>query len=179
MPDSTTNGVTIRPEREGEREVVRHVNSDAFGRSLEAQIVDDIRGTDRWIDGGSLVAETADGDIVGHLLLSEGDLDDEGLTRRIWMVGPVAVLSDRQGRGIGSALMQAAIAFATARRQPVLCLLGHADYYPRFGFGSARALGIEPPRPWGDASWMALRLPDWDPSIRGTARFPAAFPDSQ
>jgi putative acetyltransferase len=95
------------------------------------------------------------------------------------MVGPVAVVPDRQRQGIGSALMHAAIGLATERGEPVLCLLGHADYYPRFGFEPARGIGIEAPRPWRDANWLALRLPAWSPDIRGVARFPPAFPDSQ
>jgi putative acetyltransferase len=171
--------ITIRPERAGEEAAVRAVNEAAFGGTFEGGIVDGIRGTDRWIDGGSLVAEVDAGGLVGHLLLSEGDLDlAGGGTRRIWMVGPVAVIPGRQREGIGSALVQAAIAFAKARDQPILCLLGHATYYPRFGFEPARAIGIEPPRPWPDASWLALRLPAWDPTVRGIGRFPPAFPDS-
>lgn len=110
------------------------------------------------------------------MLLSEGDLvADDGSVRRIWMVGPVAVVPDRQRQGVGGALMRAAAAFATERGQPLLCLLGHASYYPRFGFEPARGIGIEAPRPWKDANWMALRLSAWDASIRGTAHFPAAF----
>lgn len=170
--------VTIRAEAPGDAPVIRALNDAAFGGSVEAGIVDGIRGTDRWIDGGSLVAQATDGRIVGHLLLSEGDLigDDGRLVRRIWMVGPVAVLPDRQRRGIGGALMRAAIELATARDQPVMCLLGHATYYPRFGFEPARAIGIKPPRPWRDANWMALRLPAWEPTLRGTAHYPPAFP---
>jgi putative acetyltransferase len=172
--------IAIRSERTGEEPAVRAINDAAFGGPLEGGIVDGIRGTDRWIAGGSLVAEDEDGTLVGHLLISEGDLDlDDGIVRRVWMIGPVAVIPDRQRQGIGGALMRAAIALATSRDQPVLCLLGHASYYPRFGFEPARAIGIEPPRPWPDASWLALRLAAWDPSLRGVARFPAAFPDSQ
>ncbi|HEX5203779.1 MAG TPA: N-acetyltransferase, partial [Actinoplanes sp.] len=139
-------------------------------------IVDAIRGTDRWIEGGSLVAEDEDRRLVGHLLLSEGDLvASDGATRRIWMIGPVAVLPARQGEGIGSRLMRAAIALATERGEPLLCLLGHADYYPRFGFEPARGIGIEAPEPWADENWLALRLPNWTPSLRGTGHFPVAF----
>jgi putative acetyltransferase len=170
--------VTIRTERPVDVGAIRAVNDAAFGGPVEGRIVDDIRGTERWIDGGSLVAEAADS-IVGYLLLSEGDLigADGRLVRRIWMVGPVAVLPDRQRRGIGSALMNAAIALATERGEPLLVLLGHAGYYPRFGFEPARSIGIDAPRPWRDANWMALRLPAWDPALRGVAHFPPAFPD--
>jgi putative acetyltransferase len=170
--------VTIRPERPDDADTVRAVNDAAFGGPVEGRIVDDIRGTDRWIDGGSLVAEDASGTIVGHLLLSEGDLEtDAGAVRRIWMIGPVAVLPEVQRQGVGGALMRAAIELATSRDQPVICLLGHATYYPRFGFEAARGIGIEPPRPWRDENWMALRLPVWTPDLRGVARFPPAFPD--
>jgi putative acetyltransferase len=172
--------VHVRPERPEDVDRIRQINDEAFGGPSESAIVDGIRGTDRWIDCGSLVAEAGDGALVGHLLLSEGDLvanDDE--IRRIWMVGPVAVVPEHQRRGVGGALMRAAIDLATERGEPVLCLLGHATYYPRFGFEPARSIGIEAPRPWRDANWMALRLPTWDPLVRGLARFPPAFPDSQ
>ena len=170
--------MTVRPERDADADAIRAVNDAAFGGPLEGGIVDGIRGTDRWIDGGSMVTEDGTGAIVGHLLLSEGDLvAADGATRRIWMLGPVAVVPAQQRRGIGTALMRAAIALATDRGQPVICLLGHASYYPRFGFEPARAIGIEPPRPWKDANWLALRLPAWDPDVRGTAHFPPAFPE--
>jgi predicted N-acetyltransferase YhbS len=172
--------VRVRPERPEDVDRIRQINDEAFGEPSESAIVDVIRGTDRWIEGGSLVAEAGDGALAGHLLLSEGDLvaDDETV-RRIWMVGPVAVVPVHQRQGVGGALMRAAIELATERGEPVLCLLGHASYYPRFGFEPARSIGIEAPRPWRDANWMALRLPTWDPSVRGLARFPPAFPDSQ
>jgi predicted N-acetyltransferase YhbS len=171
---------TIRPERAGEEAAVRAINDAAFGNTKNGGIVDGIRGTDRWIDGASLVAGEPNGALVGHLLVSEGDLDiEDGTIRRIWMIGPVGVVPDRQRQGIGGALMRGAIDLAIERSQPVLCLLGHADYYPRFGFRPARAIGIDPPRPWRDANWLALPLPAWDASWRGVARFPGAFPDSQ
>ncbi len=160
---------------------MRAVNDAAFGEPIDGEIIDGIRRTDRWIDGGSLVAQDATGEIVGHLLISEGDLttEDGEIVRRVWMIGPVAVAPERQRSGVGSALMRAAIDLATERREPVLLLLGHAEYYPRFGFRPARSLGIEPPRPWPDRSWLALPLPTWDPALRGIASFPASFPDSQ
>ena len=68
---------------------------------------------------------------------------------------------------------------AVARRLPIICLLGHPWYYPRFGFEPARPLGIEPEVPtWPDDAWMVLRLPDWTPDLRGVAHFPPAFADA-
>jgi predicted N-acetyltransferase YhbS len=72
--------------------------------------------------------------------------------------------------------MRAAIQVARERRLPLVALLGHATYYPRFGFEPARAIGIEPPRPWPDEHWLALRLAGWTPRLRGTVRYPPAFP---
>ena len=172
--------ISIRAERPGDETAIRGVNDAAFGGPVEGGIVDAIRGTDRWIEGGSLVAIAGSGAVVGHLLLSEGDLvAADGSARPIWMVGPVAVLPSAQGQGIGSALMEAAIALATGKGQPILCLLGHAGYYPRFGFETARGIGVEPPEPWADENWLALRLPAWDASVQGLARYPAAFGTAQ
>jgi putative acetyltransferase len=169
-------GISVRPEAAGDEERIRAINDAAFGSSAEARIVDAVRGTDRWIAGGSLVAETADGELVGHLLLSRGDLvAADGTVRTVWVLGPVAVLPEHQRRGVGAALMRAAIEVARREHQPLICLVGQAGYYPRFGFERARAIGIEPPGPWPDENWMALRLPGWTPVLRGVVRYPPAF----
>ena len=124
-------------------------------------------------------AQAREGDAIQGTIEAP-DLDEA--TRQLRAIG-LRVLeiaaADRPAapRGVGAALMRAAIDLAKARDQPVLCLLGHASYYPRFGFEPARSIGIEPPRPWPDAAWMALRLPAWTPELRGVARFPPAFPD--
>jgi putative acetyltransferase len=168
--------VHVRTERPEDVDRIRQINDEAFGEPSESAIVDGIRGTDRWIEGGSLVAETADATLICDLLLSQGDLvADDGATRRIWMVGPVAVVPEHQKQGVGGELMRAAIPLATERGEPVVCLLGHATYYPRFGFEPARSIGIEAPKPWRDANWMTLRLPAWAPSVRGAATFPPEF----
>ena len=58
---------------------------------------------------------------------------------------------------------------------PLIALLGHADYYPRFGFGSADALGLRCPYPVAPAHWMAHRLPAYDPGLTGAFRYAPAF----
>jgi putative acetyltransferase len=169
--------VSVRLEAPGDEPGIRHVELAAFTGPDEAAIVDRIR--DEAPDGWqSLVAIDAAGDIVGHLLLSpcrvEGD--DGGLRATVLAIGPVAVSPSVQYRGVGSALMYAAMSLAIARGAPALVLLGHADYYPRFGFESARDVGLRPPADaWPDHVWMARRLPAWDASMRGTVRYPEAF----
>jgi putative acetyltransferase len=156
---------------------VRAVELAAFSGPEEADIVDRIRdeAPEGWL---SLVAVDPGGEVVGHLLLSPCPvLDMLGASvATVLAVGPVAVLPAVQGQGIGSALMHAATAVALARGVPALVLLGHADYYPRFGFEPARGVGLEPPAAaWPDPVWLARRLPAWDEAMRGTVRYPEAF----
>jgi len=170
--------VSIRPERPADVDQIRALNEAAFGRPGEALLVDRLRASDAFIPDLSLVAVATGGRILGHVLISWVDLSDDnaGTTRRVLSVAPLAVLPEWQKLGIGGALMEAGIAAAEAHHEPMLVLVGHASYYPRFGFEPARASGIEPPDPnWGDAHWMIRRLSAWDPSIRGRVVYPPAF----
>ncbi|HEU0242883.1 MAG TPA: N-acetyltransferase [Candidatus Limnocylindrales bacterium] len=169
--------VTVRLEVTGDEPGVRDVELAAFAGPEEAAIVDRIRAEAPagWL---SLVAVDASGAIVGHLLLSPCPVEDEegSMLATVLAIGPVAVQPSVQYRGVGSALMHAAMSLAIARGAPALVLLGHADYYPRFGFGSARDVGLQPPaEAWPDDVWMARRLPAWDESMRGIVRYPEAF----
>jgi putative acetyltransferase len=169
--------VTVRTERDADVPFVTFVVDAAFGKPRDSAIVNGVRGTDDWWPSGSIVAEDASGRIVGHVLLSRGRLvGADGSVTHIGMIGPVAVLPEVQGLGIGGELVRAAVAEADEMGLPVVCLLGHPTYYPRFGFTPARAMGIEPSDPgWPDAAWMAIRLRGWSPDLRGTAYFAPAF----
>ena len=169
--------VTIREERPDDAAVVRSVIDAAFAPSEdEGRIVHALRTSDAWIPELALVAVDADGSVVGQCVTSIGELTgDDGRRRGILGLGPVSVAPARQGEGIGSALIDASIAQATDLGWPIIVLLGHATYYPRFGFESARDLGIAPQADWADEHWMARRLPGWTPALRGTMRYPPAF----
>ena len=174
--------VVVRLEVPGDELAVRGVNRAAFTGPEEAAITDAIR-TDAPEGWHSLVAvgapgSMADGVVVGALLLSPAPIEDEdgGVLATALAIGPVAVLPELQYRGIGSALMGTAMSLAIARGVPALVLLGHDTYYPRFGFVTARGVGLLPPTDkWPDQHWMAKLLPAWDDDFRGRVRFHQAF----
>jgi putative acetyltransferase len=147
---------TIRYEEQRDAVAVRRVNEQAFGRKAEADLVDALRRR-KDITLISLVAVEEE-DVVGHILFSpvkvaskEGDWEAMGL-------GPLAVKPERQRRGIGSELVEAGVVECRQLGYEAVVVLGHPDYYSRFGFVCSRQLGIE----WeGDApaeAFMVLEL---------------------
>ena len=63
--------------------------------------------------------------------------------------------------------MHAVLGAADAPDVPLVLLLGHPEYYPRFGFRPAVELGVTPPGPWGPRFFLARPLSAWQPGIRG------------
>ena len=185
--------ITIRPERPEDIDAISRVTAAAFGRDLEARIVTRTRASDNFVPELSLIAEE-NGEIVGHVMVSYATLmphpsgwgrepsasEEQPKPRRILILGPISVDPPRQNDGIGGALMRRAIEVADAMGEPAIVLVGHPTYYPRFGFESARALGIEPPSPEiPDAPWMARKLSHYDPSFRGRVVSPPPFADAE
>ncbi len=128
----------IRPEAPKDLAAVRAVNEAAFGTSTEADIVDTLRGTAQPLV--SLVADL-DGSVVGHILFSPVTLDaPSGL--KLMGLGPMAVLPQHHGQGIGSALVAEGLKHCAALGCDAVVVLGHPDYYPRFGFETASKHGI-------------------------------------
>lgn len=128
--------IEIRQECAGDVAAIRDVNRRAFGQEQEGNIIDALRENRAVLL--SLVA-VLDGTIVGHILYSPatvaGRIDGAAL-------GPMAVLPDYQRQGIGSKLVEAGNQQLKDVGCPFVVVLGHADYYPRFGFGSAKDYGI-------------------------------------
>jgi len=130
---------SIRAERSGDEDGVRRVNEAAFGQPAEAVLVDALRAAGAAI--ASLVAEDEDG-IVGHILFSPATLTADGAATPVAALGPMAVLPERQGEGIGGALVRAGLAACRAADYDLCIVLGHAEYYPRFGFRPSAPFGI-------------------------------------
>jgi predicted N-acetyltransferase YhbS len=165
------DGVTVRTERPDDVAAIRAVNEAAFPTAAEAGLVDALRAAGAVADGGSLVAER-DGAVVGHLLLSVARLDHGP---PVLALAPMAVLPAHQRTGVGGALVREALARAARTEHPLVVVVGHPGYYPRFGFRPAREHGIEPPFDLPGEAWMIAPLPRYDPALRGTVIYPPAF----
>ncbi len=163
--------LTIRHETASDREAVFRVESQAFGRDVEARLVDALRDAGKVLL--SLVAED-DGEIVGHVLFSPMTIDSVSVQHAAVCLGPLAVAPAHQRRGVGGHLLEAGLAELRDAGHDAVFLLGHPTYYPRFGFRPAREFDVhyEDDR---DA-FMAIELrPGALDGVSGTARFAAEF----
>jgi len=139
--------VEIREERPEDAAAVREVNETAFDRPDEADLVEALRRN--CSETISLVAVVA-GVVVGHLLFTPVVIEGkEKLTGA--GLGPMAVHPSHQGRGVGRELVGYGVEKLRADGCPFIVVLGHRDYYPRFGFERASEHGIT----------CAWDVPDW------------------
>src|SRR2546422_3538487 len=147
--------MTIRPERSEDASRVRHVNELAFGQRMEADLVERLRQA--CTDSLSLVAD--DDAVVGHILFTPVVIESE--ERRVLGMGlaPMAVLPDHQRQGIGSQLVRRGLDILRERGCPFVVVVGHPEYYPRFGFEPASTHRLA--SQWGgvpDAAFMGFML---------------------
>ena len=161
----------IRRETPADVGRIDEVHRQAFAGPVEADLVHALRADKGWVPALSLVAEDAGGAVVGHAVCTEGAV---GSTPVVGL-GPIGVVPGVQRRGIGSALMHAVIAAADALDYPLVALLGHLDYYPRFGFVPASSLGVMAPEPkWGD-HFQVRTLATWPAGLQGSFRYATPF----
>jgi putative acetyltransferase len=128
----------VRPETHSDRAAVRAVNETAFETSAEADLVEALR---RKLDNlVSLVADL-DGKVVGHILFSPVSVTGHPDLKAMGL-GPMAVAPDHQRNGIGSALVREGLKRCRSLGCQVVVVVGHASYYPRFGFLPAGRHGL-------------------------------------
>jgi len=168
----------IRPERAEDRSVIWEINRLAFGGEAEPNLVDKIRNSAGFIPQLSLVA-VRHCRVVGHILFSpiEIRLDDRPDQPMLALaLAPMAVHPDLQKQGIGSALVRHGLEICRDLGHAVAVVVGHPDYYPRFGFTSARAKGLEAPFPVPDEAFLAIELvPGSLLGVKGSIVYPPAF----
>jgi len=128
--------IVIREELPEDAPAVRTINEQAFGQPEEANIVEKIRAN---CPGVLSPVALDEGEIVGHILFSPATIEtDQGLVEGMGLA-PMAVQPGRQRQGIGSALVKRGIDLLAERSCPFVIVLGHPEYYPRFGFERACA----------------------------------------
>ncbi len=132
--------ILIRDERPADIPAVRAVYERAFGRTHEAMLVEKLLVS--CSTAISLVAEDG-GRIVGHILFSPATIDSWCGTVEGMGLAPVAVLPEYQMQGVGSRLVNQGLSILRAKSCPFVVVLGHPDYYPRFGFEPASWHGLK------------------------------------
>ena len=131
--------VSIRREKLIDIKSIHALHTAAFGRRDEAVIVDDLRA-----DGALWLSHVAEleGEIIGHAAYSPAIVADAAREHLFLALGPIAVLPRWQRRGVGAALIKAGFQAVNDAGIGLLFLVGHTDYYPRFGFQPALPLGF-------------------------------------
>ena len=132
--------IVIRSESDEDRDPIRVIHCEAFGRSEEAELVDELRlVASPYI---SLVAARGSA-LVGHILFTPVHVVDADPSSMLVGLGPMAVTPGAQRAGVGSRLVRAGLSECRAREIGAVFVLGHPELYPRFGFVPAHTLGFQ------------------------------------
>ncbi|OQR57512.1 GNAT family N-acetyltransferase [Bacillus sp. CDB3] len=153
--------VTIRQEQKNDysktEEVVKQAFlNEEFSDKKEHELVKRIRKCDAFIPELSLVA--VDEGIVGHILLSKITIEQDGTSVESLALAPVSVARGHQKKGIGGKLTTAALEKAKELGYESVVVLGHPEYYPKFGFERASQWNIKAPFEVPDEVFMVMEL---------------------
>jgi putative acetyltransferase len=139
--------ITIRREEPGDEAAIGRVHDEAFGQPVESRIVDAVRRAG--LSAISLVA--VDGpQIVGHILFTPVSIEGDGPVIDALGLGPMAVSPGLQRRGIGSKLVESGLRQCVQAGCEVVVVVGHPQFYPRFGFRPGSSYGLR----------LAFEVPD-------------------
>ena len=130
----------IRQEKPEDIKAIHTLNEQAFGALEEANIIDKLRDTCKGLL--SLVAAEKN-KIVGHILFSPATIEGKHGVVEGMGLAPMAVLPEMQRQGIGTQLVKKGIKYLERTKCPFIIVLGHPEYYPRFGFEIASKYGIK------------------------------------
>lgn len=164
----------IRPERDDDYAAVHALNVSAFESPAEARLVARLRRESDSVV--SLVAEV-EGTVAGHIMFTPVTLSRHPSLRMMGL-GPMAVTPTHRRQGIGSALVRGGLERCTQKGFGAVVVIGHPDYYPRFGFrpGVSRGLTCEYDVPPEVFMVMELQL-NYLTGSSGVVSYHAAFAD--
>ncbi|MDM8536010.1 N-acetyltransferase [Desulfobacterales bacterium HSG17] len=136
------------------------VEREAFGYDKESNLVNDLLSDQSARPLHSLLAFNA-GRAVGHVLFTSAYLGDTQKSVSISLLAPLAVIPDFQKQGVGGKLIEHGLKLLTNSGVDLVFVLGHPDYYPRYGFKPAGVQGFEAPYPIPEKhanAWMVQEL---------------------
>lgn len=168
----------IRKEKEGELPVIKSLTKAAFDSVKisshdEHLIVERLHHSDAFIPELSLVAEDINKNLVGYILLTKAKIKGENQEYTCLSLAPLAVHPDFQSMGIGSHLILEAHKVARNLGYTSVVVLGHENYYPKFGYQKASEYGITFPFDAPQENCMAIELqPNAMKNIKGTVCYP-------
>ncbi|MDM5317453.1 N-acetyltransferase [Fictibacillus sp. b24] len=167
--------IKIRIEKEADYIVIDEINSSAFNGEGESKLIRAIRDSEWFVPELSLIAEK-DEEVVGHILFSEVTIQTENEQVPTLALAPMAVSPQHQKQGIGTLLVQTGLEKAQQLGYEHVVVLGHPDFYPKFGFVSSVAKGIHSPFPVPEEVFMVLELKKGSlEGIKGKVEYPPAF----
>lgn len=165
--------MTIRPENPEDIRGIHRVNELAFGRPAEADLVDALRDEARPFL--SLVA-VQDEQVVGHICFTPVTIESGEGSFTAMGLAPMAVVPGLQNEGIGSQLVRRGLEECRRIGHGVVVVLGHSEYYPRFGFIPASRKGLRCEYPVPDEVFMVAELsPDALAERTGLVKYHPAF----
>jgi putative acetyltransferase len=170
----TQDALIIReedPQDNGVRRAIRSINQAAFGRPDEADLIDRLR--DERVILLSLIAESSQ-QIIGHILFTRIAIEKNGCSISAVALAPVAVQPAYQRQGIGERLIREGLDLLRERGEKIVIVVGHPNYYPRFGFSKEKAESLV--SPFSKDAFMALelRVGTLD-GVSGKVKYPSAF----
>ena len=172
--------ILIRQETEKDHAAVSKIIEDAF-KTIEYSdhrehfLVERLRSTKAFIPELSLVAVRA-GELIGHILLTKIEIRNDGHSSPALALAPVSVAPQYQGQGIGGELIREAHRIAGELGHRSVVLLGHAEYYPRFGYRPLAEFNIKLPFEAPPENCMLLELvPGGAEGVSGEVIYDPAF----
>ncbi len=167
----------IRTESIKDFKEVYNVNFLAFGnREDESKLIERIRNSEEFIPELSIVAEI-DNEIVGHILLSKATVENKEGQQEVIVLAPIAIKPIYQKQGIGSKLINEGLKRCEELGFNIVFLIGHPEYYPKFGFKPARRFGVDLKQfEVPEDVFMVCELNEGElQNIKGELKYPKSF----
>ncbi|MGL4908471.1 MAG: GNAT family N-acetyltransferase [Bacteroidales bacterium] len=173
---SMNQRVIIRQEESKDIHKVFELHKLAFGQDAEARLVDAIRANPSLFVPELSIVATDEKRIIGHILLSKIKINDKEQTHESLALAPISVMPDLQKQGIGKRLIKKGLETAQSLGFTSVIVLGHEQYYPKFGFTPAKRWSIKAPFDVPSTAFMAIELQaEALKGISGTVIYPKEF----